>query len=96
MNKLIQKTTNLAENTTYHAISFEPKIINAAIVHHIIIYSCNLNNLEGFTTDLYDCSFMNNNCQTIMYAWAPGVSTTYLPEEAGLVIGTYDTRTSKS
>jgi hypothetical protein len=92
MNKMIQKKTNLTEDITYHAIAFEPKIINAARVHHIIIYSCNLNNLEGLPTDVFDCSRMNFGCETIIYGWAPGVSTTYLPEEAGIVLGTYDTR----
>jgi hypothetical protein len=90
LNTLVSKQTNKEDNVTYHAIRIEPIVENENLVHHMILYGCNTDQVE-LPSDYFSCPSMPIGCDIFSWAWTPGTATLNLPEEAGIVWGTYDT-----
>jgi hypothetical protein len=90
LNNLLQQQTQKANNITYHAIKFDPIIDNQDLVHHMVLYGCNFKDIQ-ISQDNFECVSMPANCKIFTWAWAPGLGTFNLPEEAGIIWGTYDT-----
>jgi len=81
-----------------HAIAFEPVIDNAARVHHILVHACNRGNpdyidahdvtkLCGILPGSEGNSPLSSDCESLLYAWAPGAGNLILPPEAGMPVG---------
>jgi hypothetical protein len=68
-------------DTLAHIVGFTPQIDNGAHVHHFV-----LTQLDGpsGSPDGYSCY---DTAGEIIWAWAPGVTEYFLPEEAGFLIG---------
>jgi len=90
INTLVSEQTKKSKTLTYHAFTFEPIVDNENLVHHMILYGCNAPNVQ-IPTDYFSCVSMPDGCEVFIWGWAPGTDTFNLPEQAGVVWGTYDT-----
>jgi hypothetical protein len=62
-----------------HVVAIAPKIDNAAIVHHVILYRSD----DALSGTPAPCDPGGASGRRVLYAWAPGASTLVLPPEAG-------------
>lgn len=93
VQQLVADVTKKSINTTYHAIAIEPIVDNAERLHHMVLYGCDPSRMDSIPDDYFACSTnMPPACSQVNFAWAPGIGNFILPEEAGMVWGTYDTQ----
>ncbi|MEE6487057.1 hypothetical protein FKM82_014778 [Ascaphus truei] len=78
----------------HHILMYEPLIDpkSTEIVHHILIYACP--NSTIIPSEIGDCYSGDNRfsqCMDVMFGWAVGGEALYLPDNAGIPIGSpYD------
>lgn len=63
-----------------HVVNIAPKIDNATITHHAVVYLAN----ESQDPNPHDCNAVAASRRRMIYAWAPGGEALELPAEAGL------------
>jgi len=90
VEKSVNVITGNVKGTTYHAIAFEPIIDKAEYVHHIVIFGCDKD--VAITNTPYDCPAFSNECQKILFEWAPGSGIYSLPKDVGLLWGVAENR----
>ena len=78
---------------TQHVVMVEPLIENEGTVHHIVLFSCNEDWVNGTVHDLHqtkcsewDTNMPSRDCRDgqITIGWAIGGAALYYPKEAGL------------
>ncbi|XP_055863814.1 dopamine beta-hydroxylase-like isoform X2 [Biomphalaria glabrata] len=57
-------------NETYHAVAFEPVIINEDVMHHMILFGCPE---KTEATEPHACGPIDNKCRTFLVQWSMGI-----------------------
>jgi hypothetical protein len=74
----------LTRPTPTHVVGFSPRIDNAAIVHHVVLFEAN----SAYSTTPTPCSAGGSLQWRMISAWAPGGKGFELPPEAGFPLST--------
>jgi len=74
----------LPAQTDSHIIRIDPIIDQSAVLHHMVLFTCDS---AQEARDPWDCSDMDPECTSMLYVWAVGGSNFYLPEQAGFPMG---------
>ena len=91
VNTYACKSFELPSDQPYHVVSYGALLDTAAnveanVVHHIVMYSCDE---DPYTADPTECGSMAAVCQMVELTWAVGMPDQYLPEVAGLPLKKY-------
>lgn len=59
----------LPMDVSYHAVAFEPLIVNKNIMHHMIVFGCT----NPFSEDPHDCKDADFKCRHFLVQWSMGI-----------------------
>jgi hypothetical protein len=71
---------DVTESQKQHIISLAPKIDNATILHHLVLFESD----TGMSSTPTPCQYAQSVGWRVVYAWAPGAGSLDLPPQAGL------------